>query len=306
MQLVKLFLTAQETQILESLCSNVKLYNIGDPIVVDASDYGVPQSRPRVVFIGCRRDQEPITEIPATVGEHEKVCVEEAIGDLNYLGIGEARTEYDIPLWQRFSTTFPGNTQRTIQGRTLVAGAEGARYAELRSYSAWSRMGRLNPARFQVRQPVYTLANSAGEIACAPRWDIGLANHETSRHSSTVAQRYALMRRHGSYAAAKASNPGSELLATQKRNYTCLAARQPSATIVTIQDDFVHYEADRALSVREMARLQSFDDSFVFQGKRTTGGDRRKVETPQYTQVGNAIPPLLAHAIALEILRHIQ
>lgn len=55
-----------------------------------------------------------------------------------------------------------------------------------------------------------------------------------------------------------------------------------------------------------MARIQSFDDSFVFQGKRSTGGDKRKVETPQFTQVGNAVPPLMAHAIAAEILRKIK
>ncbi len=52
-----------------------------------------------------------------------------------------------------------------------------------------------------------------------------------------------------------------------------------------------------------MARLQSFDDSFVFLGKRTTGGPRRKVEVPQYTQVGNAVPPLLAREVALQIMR---
>jgi DNA (cytosine-5)-methyltransferase 1 len=75
---------------------------------------------------------------------------------------------------------------------------------------------------------------------------------------------------------------------------------------MTIGDDYTHYGADRSLTVREMARLQSFDDSFVFQGKRTTGGDRRKFETPQYTQVGNAVPPLMAHAIALEILKNIK
>ena len=56
-------------------------------------------------------------------------------------------------------------------------------------------------------------------------------------------------------------------------------------------------------SVREMARLQSFDDSFVFLGKRTTGGKRRRVEVPQYSQVGNAVPPLLAKAIAKEIIK---
>jgi DNA (cytosine-5)-methyltransferase 1 len=71
---------------------------------------------------------------------------------------------------------------------------------------------------------------------------------------------------------------------------------------VTIGDDFVHYRVPRSLTVRELARLQSFDDSFVFQGKRTTGGDRRKEEIPQYTLVGNAVPPLMARAIAARVL----
>lgn len=55
-----------------------------------------------------------------------------------------------------------------------------------------------------------------------------------------------------------------------------------------------------------MARLQSFDDSFKFLGKRTTGGPRRKMEVPQYTQVGNAVPPLLAKSIALEIKKALE
>ena len=50
-------------------------------------------------------------------------------------------------------------------------------------------------------------------------------------------------------------------------------------------------------------RSLSFDDSFEFLGKRTTGGKLRRVEIPQYTQVGNAVPPLLAKAIAIEILK---
>jgi DNA (cytosine-5)-methyltransferase 1 len=51
------------------------------------------------------------------------------------------------------------------------------------------------------------------------------------------------------------------------------------------------------MSVRELARLQSFPDWFAFQGPYTTGGDRRKEACPRYTQVGNAVPPLLAEAI---------
>ena len=76
--------------------------------------------------------------------------------------------------------------------------------------------------------------------------------------------------------------------------------------MVTLPDDFIHYNEPRPLTVREMARIQSFDDDFVFQGKRTTGGHKRKMEIPQFTLVGNAVPPLMAKAIALEILNKIQ
>ena len=48
---------------------------------------------------------------------------------------------------------------------------------------------------------------------------------------------------------------------------------------------------------------KSFDDSFEFLGKRTTGGLKRRVEVPQFTQVGNAVPPLLARAVAEEIMK---
>ena len=60
------------------------------------------------------------------------------------------------------------------------------------------------------------------------------------------------------------------------------------------------------MTCREMARLQSFDDSFVFQGKRATGGDKRKSEIPQYTLVGNAVPPLMAKAIGEVLLSKIK
>jgi DNA (cytosine-5)-methyltransferase 1 len=95
-------------------------------------------------------------------------------------------------------------------------------------------------------------------------------------------------------------------LTSNKRNYNVLKPDEQSSTIMTIPDDYVHYNSPRALTVREMARLQSFDDTFVFQGKRSTGGNNRKSEVPQYTLVGNAVPPLLARAIATEILKNIR
>ena len=54
--------------------------------------------------------------------------------------------------------------------------------------------------------------------------------------------------------------------------------------------------------MRESARLQSFPDWFRFRGKFTTGGAMRTKECPRYTQVGNAVPPLLAEAVGLAVV----
>lgn len=92
-----------------------------------------------------------------------------------------------------------------------------------------------------------------------------------------------------------------ERLGIKKRSTTPLSPDLPSPTIGTLPDDFIHYSRPRAMTVREHARLQSFPDWFSFQGPYTTGGKRRKDACPKYTQVGNAVPPLLAEAIG-EIL----
>ncbi len=89
-----------------------------------------------------------------------------------------------------------------------------------------------------------------------------------------------------------------EALFTRKNSRKRLDPEDRAPTMVTLPDDFIHPYEDRILSVREMARFQSFDDSFEFLGKRTTGGKKRKMEVPQYSQVGNAVPPLMAKAIA--------
>ena len=77
-----------------------------------------------------------------------------------------------------------------------------------------------------------------------------------------------------------------------------MSADEPAPTITTLPDDVLHYRDARILTVRECARLQSFPDWFVFNGKYTTGGERRVKECPRYTQVGNAVPPLLGMAVA--------
>lgn len=86
-------------------------------------------------------------------------------------------------------------------------------------------------------------------------------------------------------------------LGTKKHSQRSLSWTSPSPTVVSLPDDYVHPEQPRTLTVREMARFQSFPDSFVFRSKETTGSHRRRFEVPQYTQVGNAVPPRLGCAV---------
>lgn len=97
-------------------------------------------------------------------------------------------------------------------------------------------------------------------------------------------------------------------LRTKKHSQRALVADKPAPAALSIPDDCCHYSPSelRTLSVREVARLQSFPDSFEFRSKVTTGGDNRKFEVPQYTQAGNAVPPLLAHAAGTVVERILQ
>ena len=85
-------------------------------------------------------------------------------------------------------------------------------------------------------------------------------------------------------------------LSSAKHAQRCLDPNNAAPAQLSIPDDCIHWERDRVLTIREMARLQSFPDWFEFRSKETTGGSSRAYEVPQYTQVGNAVPPLLARS----------
>ena len=90
-------------------------------------------------------------------------------------------------------------------------------------------------------------------------------------------------------------------LGTKKHSQRPLKWDAPSPTVVSLPDDYVHPKEPRTLTVRELARFQSFPDSFEFRAKESTGSMRRRFEVPQYTQVGNAVPPKLAEAVGRRI-----
>lgn len=280
----------------KEILDKVRLYRVDRPIVVLSSNYGVPQNRERVLFIGCRNDQKLITDIPATVSKDEKVTVFEAISDLDFIGNGETRTEYGKVKKNK-------ELDGLVRPRAMTGAFESDE--EKHTFYEWSRMGRLGHRFTFECKPFYvrTLEDLKNNLA---KVEHELFNHQTSFQSEDVKRRLEIIAKHGDYDEACKEELKKENLESQKRNYTVLDPKGQSPTVVTMPDDFIHYSQYRAMTVREMARLQSFDDTFVFQGKRQTGGDKRKSEIPQYTLVGNAVPPLMARAIGNTILEAIK
>lgn len=81
---------------------------------------------------------------------------------------------------------------------------------------------------------------------------------------------------------------------TQNTIYMRLKYDDPSGTVVNVRKSmWVHPELDRAISIREAARLQTFPDTFIFEGSKDS----------QYQQVGNAVPPFLSNAIARSLVK---
>lgn len=133
-----------------------------------------------------------------------------------------------------------------------------------------------------------------------------LTNHEAAKHTPEVLARFSVIRPGGGLETIP-RELWERHLKTSKKWCVRLAYDAPSYTVVTLPDDLVHPTQPRILTVREMARLQSFDDTFKFLGPRSTGGGGagnrlRAVQVPQYTQVGNAVPPLLGKAIGETLL----
>lgn len=88
-----------------------------------------------------------------------------------------------------------------------------------------------------------------------------------------------------------------------KRNYR-LKTEEPSPTVTShCLDEFVHPVYDRALTVRECARLQSFPDSYDFVGGPYIVPHIDRTVQDKYEQIGDAVPPLLAYAWGMEINR---
>lgn len=127
----------------------------------------------------------------------------------------------------------------------------------------------------------------------------GVNNHITTKTTDVAMERFKAIQKgknfHSLDTALKDTYSKPER--TQNTIYLRLDPNKPSGTVVNVRKSmWIHPELDRAITVREAARLQSFPDCFVFVGSKDS----------QYQQVGNAVPPLLAKGIAHTVLENIE
>ena len=277
-------------QILRSELNEIG-YETLEPRILNAADYGVPQRRNRVIFMGYQKGLIA-PKYPEPILKPEKyVTIKEAIGDLIC----------DKNIKQQVNSRLSKFQKESKQGRT----------PSIKTGKPISSKGSLKnlelPGLHDLIVERFALFKE-GETGSALKKRVIEQGIDISDKPELIrlccdslkmtSEEIVLLYKNGGVTKEQA-----EVLLTKKNIRQRFKADEPSATIVTIADDYISPWEPRTFSVREMARCQSFDDSFEFLGKRTTGGLKRRTEVPQYTQVGNAVPPLLAKAVCDEIMK---
>lgn len=222
--------------------------------ILNAAEYGVPQSRTRVIFIGIKKDLffEPNKLYPdGFLFDNNQITIDDAILDLPLIESGQGTEIQEY-------TKEPTN-----------------------EYQIWAR------------------ANNNT-----------IKNHIAMRHTSRLIERFKTIKCGESLA-----NVSKEHMQRKRGDATKTSGKtfsqnnmrpfgnKPSPTIAaSFQSNFIHPHLNRNYTAREAARLQSFPDWYEFKGKRTTMSWEKNIS--QYQQIGNAVPPLLAKAIAENILKY--
>ena len=262
-------------------------YKTLEPKILNAADYGVPQRRNRVIFLGYRNDvQAP--NYPEPTHKNAHITLKDAIGDLIVddelrRRVNPRRRKYQIE-------SINGRTPHFITGKPIKSKELTCTELPKMSDVVTERFGLFNEGESgsNLRKRILTYGiNLVGNENL-----LGFCSEKLNMSKEEITELFST---------GNVSSEQLDVLLTKKNIRQRWKSDEPSATVVTLPDDYISPWEKRTFSVREMARLQSFDDSFVFLGKRTTGGLKRRVEVPQCTQVGNAVPPLLARAVALEI-----
>lgn len=236
--------------------------------LVDASRFGVPQKRMRLIVIGLRKSV-------AVTLEDGVLQAFKQLENMRTTQLRDLRLPESVPANEALSDlTTQCRPRKPCVDPSSPKGFEELKYE--------------GPSSVYQRLMHHGCRNSA------------MDSMRLARHRDEVRERFAKILKECPRGV-RMNDANREQYSTKKHRVYPMDAWAPAPTITTLPDDVLHYSEPRILTVRESARLQSFPDWFQFRGKFTTGGDRRTKECPRYTQVGNAVPPLLARAIGLAI-----
>ena len=252
-------------------------------ILLKACDYGVPQMRERLFLVSIRRDLLDRVDFSYPEKEygpgrkHPYVTVEDALSDLPKVEMGEESGRYRAPKkfknknQERFVSIMRGNIDDAeIHAKVPKHLIEEGLYAEdkISSHKA--------PGHIKRKQELLALIKEKESMRMA---------FDRLTQEGVIEQYRHLF-------------PNTIYGSRNRR----LIKTEPSFTITShCLDEVLHPKLNRAVSPREAARLQSFPDWYQFAGPYVQfHGDRVQ---DRYEQIGDAIPPLLAFALAKEIVK---
>tara|TARA_B100001121_G_C18650679_1_gene603910 strand:+ start:164 stop:1381 length:1218 start_codon:yes stop_codon:yes gene_type:complete len=236
--------------------------------LLHAKDYGVPQRRPRIIVIGVRD------------------------------GLITSRSNSEDAVEAGFLPEPTGTYPNLIDVFSDIVDSKFEYGGETKKY----------PKSIKSEFQRYLRTRPDGKIL--KKGDF-LTEHKYSNHSEQVRKKFrAMIKNNGVIPEQFRTKKFAQRLLLKKWD-----KKGPTITVTSLPDDFVHYSQARSLTVREWARLQTFPDWYQFSGKRTTGGIRRAGnprdnifdrELPKYTQIGNAVPVILAREIGNHLVKKLS
>jgi DNA (cytosine-5)-methyltransferase 1 len=227
--------------------------------LIDFSEYGVPQKRTRFILVGIRKDIN---------------------SEINPKSFFEAINKNKKSFLVK-------------KGLGLTNSLEDAISDLLRNEETQS------PDTKSYKSAFYNQAETAYQILLKGNVESSIPDsHRFAKHSAKTVEKLEYILQNAEKNK-NLSNEIKERFNLKKRTIIHLAGKTPTPTITTLPDDYVHYCEPRIFTVREYARIQSFNDWYEFKGKYTTGGKKRTQEVPRYSQIGNAIPPLFGEQSGL-------
>ena len=236
--------------------------------ILHASEYGVPQARPRYILVGALKELQAREEI----GEFFEDMSSNIAGFLHARGL------------PRRSTSRDAISDLEVERNGTVASPDTGGFEATAYLGPRTAFQRAMRNGCEGPPPDMRLARHGEGIRARFR-EIIRASQEEGRLNMTVSAE--TRKAHG----------------IKKAAIRVLDPLRAAPTVTSLPEDLIHYSEPRTLTVRENARLQTFPDWFGFRGNYTTGGHRRRNEVPRFSQVANAVPPLLAEQLGEQLMR---